>query len=117
MTRNIFLKIALCAVAVMGVSEFAAAQLDKKHVIQFFAHRGSRFEYPDNENTMYAFENSYKDGARGFETDVRLTKDGDLILSHDESLYRTCGVDVQTEDLTTKECKKIRTKGGQPLAM
>ncbi len=117
MKRNIVLKIALCAVAAMGVSEFAVAQLNKNHVIQFFAHRGSRFEYPDNENTMYAFQESYKDGARGYETDVRMTKDGDLILSHDESLYRTCGVDVQTEDLTTKECKKIRTKGGQPLAM
>ena len=117
MKRTFVLKIALCAVAVLGVSEFAMAQLDKKHVIQFFAHRGSRFEYPDNENTMYAFRESYKDGARGFETDVRMTKDGDLILSHDESLYRTCGVDVQTEDLTTKECKKILTKGGQPLAM
>ncbi|MGN0091674.1 MAG: glycerophosphodiester phosphodiesterase [Alistipes sp.] len=117
MKRTFVLKIALCAVAVLGVSEFAMAQLDKKHVIQFFAHRGSRFEYPDNENTMYAFRESYKDGARGFETDVRMTKDGDLILSHDESLYRTCGVDVQTEDLTTKECKKILTKGGQPLAL
>ena len=117
MKRTFVLKIALCAVAVLGVSEFAMAQLDKKHVIQFFAHRGSRFEYPDNENTMYAFRESYKDGTRGFETDVRMTKDGDLILSHDESLYRTCGVDVQTEDLTTKECKKILTKGGQPLAL
>ncbi|MGN0007693.1 MAG: glycerophosphodiester phosphodiesterase [Alistipes sp.] len=117
MKRTFVLKIALCAVAALGVSEFAMAQLDKKHVIQFFAHRGSRFEYPDNENTMYAFRESYKDGARGFETDVRMTKDGDLILSHDESLYRTCGVDVQTEDLTTKECKKILTKGGQPLAL
>ena len=103
MKRTFVLKIALCAVAVLGVSEFAMAQLDKKHVIQFFAHRGSRFEYPDNENTMYAFRESYKDGARGFETDVRMTKDGDLILSHDESLYRTCGVDVQTEDLADKE--------------
>ena len=115
--KKIVLKVALCAVAVLGVSEFAFAQLEKNHVIQFFAHRGSRFEYPDNENTMYAFRESYKAGARGYETDVRMTKDGDLILSHDESLYRTCGVDLQTEDLTTKECRKIRTKGGQPLAM
>ena len=86
--KKFVLKVALCAVAVLGVSEFAFAQLEKNHVIQFFAHRGSRFEYPDNENTMYAFRESYKAGARGYETDVRLTKDGDLILSHDESLYR-----------------------------
>ncbi|MBQ0081146.1 MAG: glycerophosphodiester phosphodiesterase [Alistipes sp.] len=94
----------------------AFAQLEQDHVIQFFAHRGSRFEYKDNENTMYAFKESYRKGARGYETDVRLTKDGSLILSHDESLYRTTGIDKQTENLTDEELRKIKTKGGQPLA-
>ena len=115
--KQTLVKLMLCAVAVVCMTDLAVAQLSKNHTIQFFAHRGSRFEYPDNENTMLAFRDSYKRGARGFETDVRMTKDGDLILSHDESLYRTCGVDLQTEDLTTKECLKIKTKGGEPLAL
>ncbi len=115
--KNLFSKLILCIVALACTTDFAYAQLEKDHVIQFFAHRGSRFEYPDNENTMLAFRSSYERGARGFETDVRMTGDGDLILSHDESLYRTCGVDLQTEDLTTKECLKIKTKGGEPLAL
>lgn len=106
----------LALVGFVFVSFTASAQLEKDHVIQFFAHRGSRFEYKDNENTMYAFKESYKKGARGYETDVRLTKDGSLILSHDESLYRTTGIDKQTEDLSDEELRKIRTKGGQPLA-
>ncbi len=114
MKKTIF-KIALIAAAVICTTDMAFAQLEKDHVIQFFAHRGSRFEF--DENTMYAFRESYKAGCRGYETDVRMTKDGDLILSHDESLYRTCGVDLQTEDLTTKECLKIKTKAGNPLAM
>ena len=115
--KQILRKVVLCCVALAAVAPMALAQLEKDHTIQFFAHRGSRFEYPDNENTMLAFRESYKRGARGFETDVRMTKDGDLILSHDESLYRTCGVDLQTEDLSTAECLKIKTKGGEPLAL
>ena len=108
------LKLAFCAVAMFGFADVASAQLEKDHVIQFFAHRGSRFEF--DENTMDAFRKSYDAGMRGFETDVRLDKDGDLVLNHDESLYRTCGVDLQCEDLTTEECRKIRTKQGNPLA-
>lgn len=115
--KNVIKKLALCAAVLCCTTDFAFAQLEKDHVIQFFAHRGSRFEYPDNENTMLAFRDAYKRGARGFETDVRMTKDGDLILSHDESLYRTCGVDLQTEDLSTAECLKIKTKAGEPLAL
>ena len=79
------------------------------------SHRGDRKHFP--ENTMSAFRACVELGLDAIETDVRMTKDGDLILSHDESLYRTCGVDLQTEDLTTKECLKIKTKGGEPLAL
>ena len=115
--KNLIKKAVLCTLVMLCAIDFASAQLEKTRVVQFFAHRGSRFEYPDNENTMLAFRSSYERGARGFETDVRMTKDGDLILSHDESLYRTTGVDLQTEDLSTAECLKIKTKGGEPLAL
>ena len=76
------LKLAFCAVAMFGFADVASAQLEKDHVIQFFAHRGSRFEF--DENTMDAFRKSYDAGMRGFETDVRLNKDGDLVLVFDE---------------------------------
>ena len=103
--------------AALFSADFATAQskVEDYPTVQFFAHRGSRFEY--DENTMLAFREAYARGARGFETDVRMTGSGDLILSHDESLYRTCGVDKQTEDLTTEECLKIKTKSGNDLAL
>ena len=117
--KNRFLKIAVFVAALTFSADFMTASAQNKiedyPTIQFFAHRGSRFEY--DENTMKAFKEAYARGARGFETDVRMTGDGDLILSHDESLYRTCGVDVQTEDLTTKECLKIKTKAGNDIAL
>eukprot|EP01086_Lenisia_limosa_P000956 TRINITY_DN1169_c0_g1_i1.p1 TRINITY_DN1169_c0_g1~~TRINITY_DN1169_c0_g1_i1.p1 ORF type:complete len:318 (+),score=56.60 TRINITY_DN1169_c0_g1_i1:619-1572(+) len=50
-------------------------------------HRGTTFEAP--ENTMPAFEHAIMIGADGFETDLQLTKDNILLLSHDSSLNRT----------------------------
>ena len=45
--------------------------------IRLFSHRGGRLEH--DENTLRAFEASYRAGYRGFETDVRMTRDGRLI--------------------------------------
>lgn len=52
-----------------------------------FAHRGASGEYP--ENTMLAFQKAVEMGCDGIETDVQLTKDGVLVLCHDELLDRT----------------------------
>jgi len=46
-----------------------------------FAHRGARAHAPDN--TAEAFDLAVKLGATGMETDVWLSKDGQLILNHD----------------------------------
>lgn len=52
-----------------------------------WAHRGASGYYP--ENTMSAFEEAVKQKADGIELDVHLTKDGYLIVCHDETLNRT----------------------------
>ena len=113
MKTRILYKILGLLLTISPMTELGAQNAGNR-TFQFLAHRGSRFEF--DENTMEAFRRSYDAGARGFEIDVRMTGDGDLILSHDESLYRTCGVDVQTEDLTTEECRRLRTRQGNPLA-
>lgn len=51
------------------------------------AHRGFSGEYP--ENTMRAFIEGVKAGCDGIETDVHLTKDGILVICHDETIDRT----------------------------
>ncbi len=52
-----------------------------------FAHRGFSGKYP--ENTMLAFEKAIEAGADGIELDVQLTKDGEVIIIHDETIDRT----------------------------
>ncbi|TKJ91447.1 hypothetical protein PaeCFBP13512_08880 [Paenibacillus sp. CFBP13512] len=70
-----------------------------------YAHRGASGYCP--ENTMAAFEKSWKLGATGIETDVQMTKDGQLVLIHDESLKRTTGYEGQIKDLTYDEIKTL----------
>ena len=52
-----------------------------------FAHRGFSGKYP--ENTMLAFEKAIEIGADGAELDVQLTKDGEVVIIHDETIDRT----------------------------
>ncbi len=52
-----------------------------------WAHRGASGYYP--ENTMTSFEGAIKQNADGIELDVHLSKDGYLIVCHDETLNRT----------------------------
>ncbi|MCY8375652.1 glycerophosphodiester phosphodiesterase [Bacillus inaquosorum] len=54
---------------------------------KIFAHRGASGQFP--ENTMLAFEKGIEAGADGIELDVQLTKDGRIVVIHDERLDRT----------------------------
>ncbi|MDD6349421.1 glycerophosphodiester phosphodiesterase family protein [Intestinibaculum porci] len=51
------------------------------------AHRGLSKSYP--ENTMLAFTRALEAGFDGIETDVQMTRDGVLVLCHDEKINRT----------------------------
>lgn len=51
------------------------------------AHRGFSGEYP--ENTMRAFIEAAQAGCDGIETDLHMTKDGVIVICHDESINRT----------------------------
>ena len=51
------------------------------------AHRGASGYFP--ENTMLAFMKAVEMGCDGIETDVQMTRDGVLVLIHDERIDRT----------------------------
>ena len=64
--------------------DFPAGSLDLPLVI---AHRGDNTNAP--ENTISAFKKALDLGADGIELDVRLTKDGKLVVIHDRTVDRT----------------------------
>ena len=68
------------------------------------AHRGLHNEQ-FTENGLKAFENAINHGV-AFEFDIHLSKDGQLIVCHDEDLKRTTGKEGIIEDLTLKEIKE-----------
>ena len=73
-----------------------------------FAHRGGAHEF--EENTLFAFKSCFEKGIRGYELDVRMTKDGELVVLHDDSLDRTHHGSGPVEHLTAEEAKVIRSK-------
>ena len=76
----------------------------------YFAHRGLHNNSTAPENSMEAFRRA-KEKGYGVEFDVHLMADGNLAVIHDSSLLRTAGVDLQIEDLTTKDLKKYFLEG------
>ena len=74
------------------------------------AHRGLHTK-EFTENGMKAFKNAIDHGV-AFEFDIHLTKDGELVVCHDENLKRTTGKDGIIEDLTLKEIKEYRLLDG-----
>lgn len=55
--------------------------------MMIIAHRGASGTAP--ENTLAAFRRAIEDGAHGIELDVRSSRDGKIIVFHDETLDRT----------------------------
>lgn len=92
-----------------------APVIDKKRV-KIWAHRGCCLKYP--ENTLIAFEAAAKlPGLTGIELDIQLTKDGEIVVIHDEELGRTTTGTGYVKDLTLAELKNLQITGsGQRIA-
>ena len=69
------------------------------------AHRGASAYAP--ENTMAAFKKAAEIGAPEVETDVRFTKDGKLLLFHDQTLDRTTNGSGLPSDFTLEELRRL----------
>jgi glycerophosphoryl diester phosphodiesterase len=67
--------------------EAIRAQQSKPLII---AHRGGALE--STENTIAAFQRAFRIGADGIETDIRLTRDGVVVVYHDDYFGRVEGL-------------------------
>ncbi len=72
---------------------------------KIFAHRGYSGKYP--ENTMIAFKKALECGVDGIELDVQLTKDGEVVIIHDETIDRTTTGKGFVVDYTYEELEKF----------
>ncbi|KAL7801395.1 PLC-like phosphodiesterase [Trichoderma afarasin] len=78
-----------------------------RFIPQTIAHRGFKASFP--ENSMAGFRAAVEVGAHALETDVHLSKDGVVVLSHDPSLKRCFGVDLLIKDCTWSYLSSLRT--------
>lgn len=81
-----------------------------------FAHRGGNEAAP--ENTFEAFQAAASLGYQYLETDVHLTRGGELVAFHDASLARVCGRERAIARLSVAERKAARIcYGGKHYAI
>src|SRR5690606_4629777 len=67
-------------------------------------HRGASGH--KTENTLAAFELASNLGAETWELDTQLTRDGVVVVSHDDHLQRVFGKDVHISELSADELRR-----------
>jgi glycerophosphoryl diester phosphodiesterase len=80
-------------------------KLGSENMTQIFAHRGYSASFA--ENTLRAFIEAEKAGADGLELDVQLTKDGEIVVIHDEKVDRTTNGTGFVKDFLYKDLRKL----------
>ncbi|MEC9490988.1 MAG: glycerophosphodiester phosphodiesterase [Halanaerobiales bacterium] len=74
-------------------------------VTKIIGHRGGTAGYP--ENTLINFRRAVSCGADGVELDVQMTKDGKVVVIHDELIDRTMNGRGLVKNYNLKELKKL----------
>lgn len=80
-----------------------------------YAHRGASEYAP--ENTFSAFYLGLEMGVDGIETDVRMTRDGKLVLFHDGVLDRVTDRSGAFHDVSYEQLKAMKITGKNPDAV
>ena len=109
---------AVCAVGVYLVLLCPAWPWRKRPVFSgcvWYAHRGLHDENV-SENSILAFEAAAKNGY-GIELDVRLTKDNYLVVFHDDTLHRLCGIPKAVRAMNWQQLQEVRLPDGQGIPL
>ncbi len=92
----------------ISISCVSSATEDKEPLL--IGHRGYSSKYP--ENTMKAFKGAIKYGFDGIECDLWESENGDLLVHHDSTIERMCGVKKYVWEVNTKNRKKYPVVNG-----
>ena len=80
--------------------------------MQVFGHRGAAGEAP--ENTIAGARHAISRGTRCVEIDLRLSADKQLVIVHDNSTERTCGIKRQITRTTAKQLAQLDARSFGP---
>ncbi len=82
--------------------------------MKIWAHRGCSLRCP--ENTLSAFKKAYELGnLTGIETDIQLSKDGHMMIMHDETVNRTTNAIGELRNFTLEELKNMEIYAGRDV--
>ena len=79
---------------------------------QVWAHRGASGYAP--ENTLESFALAAEQGADAVELDIQLTRDGEIVVIHDETVERVSGKEGWVKDFTLLELKELNVNLPHP---
>jgi len=71
----------------------------------WIAHRGASRDAP--ENTLAAVKEAWKQGADAAEVDLRVTRDGSIVVFHDDDLLRICNDPSPVASLAARELARF----------
>lgn len=100
---------ALALLALAKHQTLAQPFLRGDHKFIVCAHRGDHTQAP--ENSLDAYERAIADDADYGETDLRMTKDGVIVLMHDDTVDRTTDGHGRVKDLTFAQIRALHLKG------
>jgi glycerophosphoryl diester phosphodiesterase len=86
--------------------------VERPGAVRAIAHRGGGGPF---ENTLTAFAAAVGLGYRHLETDLHVTRDGELVVSHDPTLARVAGDPRSIADVTRAELAEVRVGGREPV--
>ena len=104
--RNFMTRATAAVVAVLCMFlSFTGLQSKAEKETIFIGHRGYSSQHVDN--TEESFVAAAQKGYSGCETDVRVTSDGVLVLSHDDNQYFEDGTELSVADHTYAELSAV----------
>lgn len=114
LSGEVFMTVAICIFVVLVIVYLLLImpRVTPRPMYEFkgwqYAHRGFHDNKTDApENSAKAMELAVKNGY-GIELDVQLTKDEKVVVFHDATLKRVCGVDAKVNSMTYEELKQLK---------
>ncbi len=94
-----------CLLRLLSAACVLAFATSRSDAVEIIGHRGASHDAP--ENTLASFRLAFSQHADAAETDVYLSKDGEIVVIHDANTRRVSGRNRKVVDQTLAELKKL----------